>query len=136
MVLEINKAMMYLKIRSSFTITKKKRKNTPNVPELGGMTLLALGITKHTFLNSAARSCLHVCMEVLQIPSRPRHLINPNLCIFPLEWKDKLITSKQINPHYHVINISLSPQTEQFVHKYDAVCLKLHGKNTMRGKQR
>ena len=38
MVLEINKAIMYLKIRSSFTITKKKRKNTPNVPELGGMT--------------------------------------------------------------------------------------------------
>ena len=38
MVLEINKAIMYLKIRSSFTITKKKRQNTPNVPELGGMT--------------------------------------------------------------------------------------------------
>ena len=29
---------MYLKIRSSFTITKKKRQNTPNVPELGEMT--------------------------------------------------------------------------------------------------
>ena len=40
MVLEINKAIMYLKIRSSFTITKKKRQNTPNVPELGGMTHL------------------------------------------------------------------------------------------------
>ena len=38
MVLEIKQAIMYLKIRSSFTITKKKRQYTPNVTELGGMT--------------------------------------------------------------------------------------------------
>ena len=44
MVLEINKAIMYLKIRSSFTITKKKRQNTPNVPELGGMTHITIYI--------------------------------------------------------------------------------------------
>ena len=42
MVLEIKQAKMYLKIRKSFTITKKKRQNTPNMPKLGGMTLIWL----------------------------------------------------------------------------------------------
>ena len=42
MVFEINKATMYLKIRSSFKITKKQRQNTPNVPELGGMTHICI----------------------------------------------------------------------------------------------
>ena len=37
MVLVIKYAIMYLKTRSSFTITKK-RTNTPNVPEVDGMT--------------------------------------------------------------------------------------------------
>ena len=53
MVLEINKAIMYLKIRSSsFTITKKKRQNTPNVPELGGMTHVCMYV------------CVRVCVRV------------------------------------------------------------------------
>ena len=56
MVLEINKAIMYLKIRSSFTITKKKKKrqNTPNLPELGGMTQIQ--ITNSKYYNSLTLS--------------------------------------------------------------------------------
>ena len=42
---------MYLKIRSSFTITQKKRKNTTNVPELGGMTQMPFTWSLHWWCN-------------------------------------------------------------------------------------
>ena len=71
MVLEINKAIMYLKIRSSFTITKKKRKNTPNVPELGGMTHLQ----KYTMLISVEKFCGTIEMLLFFIKVKSQHFI-------------------------------------------------------------
>ena len=59
---------MYLKIRSSFTITKKKRQHTPNVTELGGMTHLQMcHATFNLTLFNLIMPFLFLCQDAGQI---------------------------------------------------------------------